>query len=111
VYSATKAFARTFSDALHRELRGTGVRVLAVHPGPVPTEWQEVAGYTSDNRPRGVPGAIAPVQVVEEALAAYERGRRSIIPGRMVRWFLRASQPFPTRVKLARLEQMYRPRS
>ena len=44
-YSASKAFARTFSDSLNGELRGSGVRVLCVNPGPVPTEWQEVAGY------------------------------------------------------------------
>jgi uncharacterized protein len=111
VYSATKAFARTFSDALHRELHGTGVRVLAVHPGPVPTEFQELAGYGDGHRPRGVPGKISAEQVVEEALAAYDRGRRSLIPGRMIRWFIRLSKPLPTGLKLARTEQMYRPRS
>jgi uncharacterized protein len=111
VYSATKAFARTFSDALHRELRGTGVRVLAVHPGPVPTEWQQVAGYADGHRPRGVPGKISAEQVVEEALAAYDRGRRSVIPGRMIRWFVRLTGPVPTALKLARTDQMYRPRS
>src|SRR5512144_962182 len=42
VYAATKAFALNFSDALHAELRDSGVRVLAVNPGPVPTEWQQV---------------------------------------------------------------------
>jgi uncharacterized protein len=109
VYSATKAFARTFSDALRAELRGTGVRILAVHPGPVPTEWQQVAGYAGDHRPRGVPGKIPPAQVVSEALAAYDRGRRSIIPGRMIRWFVRLSKPVPTGLKLQRTEQMYRP--
>jgi short-subunit dehydrogenase len=110
VYSATKAFARTFSDALHRELRGTDVRVLAVNPGPVPTEFQPLAGQTDESRPRGVPGKISAEQVVEEALAAYERGRRSIIPGRVIRWFIRASGPLPTGLKLWRAEQMYRPR-
>ena len=45
VYAATKAFVISFTDAMHTELRGTGVRALAVNPGPVPTEWQQVAGY------------------------------------------------------------------
>src|SRR5438093_11127347 len=71
VYSASKAFARTFSDALHAELRGTGVKVLVVNPGPVPTDWQRIAGYTERSHPRGVPGAIGAERVVEEALAAY----------------------------------------
>ncbi len=56
-YSATKAFARTFSDALSGELRGSGVRALCVNPGPVPTEWQQVAGYEADYLPP-VPGKI-----------------------------------------------------
>src|SRR5215204_1976514 len=43
-YSGSKAFALNFSDALHTELKGTGVRCLAVNPGPVQTEWQGVAG-------------------------------------------------------------------
>src|SRR5438132_8657220 len=45
VYSATKAFARTFSDALAGELRGSGVRVLCVNRGPAATEFQRVASY------------------------------------------------------------------
>ena len=110
VYSATKAFARTFSDALHVELRGSGVRVLCVNPGPVPTEWQEVAGHTETNNPRGVPGEIPPAQVVAEALEAYDAGRRSIVPGRVMRWFMRASKPVPEAFKLRRAEQMYRPK-
>jgi short-subunit dehydrogenase len=110
VYGASKAFARSFSDALHTELRGTGVRVLCVNPGPVPTEWQEVAGHTDESKPRGVPGAIPAAQVVEEALAAYDAGRRTLVPGRFIRWFIRASKPVPESLKLRRAEQMYRPK-
>ncbi|HET8975408.1 MAG TPA: SDR family oxidoreductase, partial [Solirubrobacterales bacterium] len=44
-YGASKAFALNFTEALWAELRGTGVKALAVNPGPVPTEWQQVAGY------------------------------------------------------------------
>ncbi len=109
VYAATKAFAISFTDALHTELRGTGVRVLAVNPGPVPTEWQEVAGY-EPGRVAVVPGRISAEQVVDESLAAYDRGRRSVIPGRTIRWFIRATRPAPRALQLRVAERLYRPR-
>src|SRR5215831_12131459 len=43
VYAATKAYVTSFSEALRAELRGTGVSVCAVCPGPVVTEFQQVA--------------------------------------------------------------------
>jgi short-subunit dehydrogenase len=109
VYAATKAFAISFTDALHTELRGSGVRVLAVNPGPVPTEWQQVAGYEPE-RVAVVPGQIPAEQVVSEALAAYDRGRRSVIPGRTIRWFIRATRPSPRAIQLRVAERIYRPR-
>lgn len=107
-YSASKAFARTFSDALHGELRGTGVKALCVNPGPVPTEWQQVAGYGSDWMPP-VPGKIGPEQVARESLEAFDRGRRTIVPGRVIRWYMRLNTPAPSPVKLRVIERMYRP--
>ena len=69
VYGASKAFALNFTEALHAELRSTDVKVLAVNPGPVPTEWQQVAGYEAVGGEM-MPGAIEADQVVREALAA-----------------------------------------
>jgi short-subunit dehydrogenase len=109
VYAATKAFVISFTDALHTELSGSGVRALSVNPGPVPTEWQQVAGYES-GRVGVVPGSIPADQVVREALAAYDRGRRSVIPGRAIRWFIRATRPAPRAVQLRVTERLYRPR-
>jgi uncharacterized protein len=106
IYSATKAFALHFTESLNEELRGTKVRVLAVNPGPVPTEWQAVAGH--DDLP-SVPGKIEADQVVAESLAAFDRGRRSIVPGRTVRWFLRLTGPSPRSLQLRITERMYRP--
>lgn len=108
VYSATKAFARTFSDALSGELRGTGVKVLCVNPGPVPTEWQQVAGYDEDWVPP-VPGKISAEQVAQEAVQAFERGRRTLIPGFVIRWIVRITKPAPVAIKLRALERTYRP--
>ena len=45
-YYASKAYVQSFSEALAEELRGTGVSVTAVCPGPVSTEFQERAGMT-----------------------------------------------------------------
>ena len=108
VYSASKAFARTFSDALSAELRGTGVRALCVNPGPVPTEWQQVAGYEPGYLPP-VPGKISAAQVAAESLRAFERGRRSLIPGPVFRWYMRINRPAPLPIKLRVVERMYRP--
>jgi len=109
VYAATKAFVISFTDALHVELRGSGVRVLCVNPGPVPTEWQGIAGY-EEGRVGVVPGRISAEQVVREALDAYDRGRRSVIPGRVIRWFIRLTQPSPRAIQLRITERLYRPR-
>ena len=86
------------------------MRVLAVNPGPVPTEWQEVAGYGDSDATGFVPGKIGAEQVVSESLAAYDAGRRSLIPGRTVRWFLRSSKLTPRPLQLRVTERMYRPK-
>jgi short-subunit dehydrogenase len=110
VYAATKAFVRSFTVALRAELRGSGVKVLNVDPGPVATEWQAVAGYPSPDDTLGVPGKVEPSVVAEQSLRAFDRGRGSIVPGAVIRWFQRANALAPTAVKLRVVERMYRPR-
>src|SRR5437867_801369 len=82
VYAATKAYVTSFSEALRAELRGTGVSVCALCPGPVPTEFQEAAKRPG-GQPEGGPGFVhVPVeQVVRDALAALEADRPLVIPG------------------------------
>ncbi len=109
VYGATKAFALNFTEALHAELRGTGVKVLAVNPGPVHTEWQQVAGYDAVGGEM-MPGAIEAEQCVREALEAYDRGKRSMVPGRFFRNFVRLNAPAPRALKIAVAERLYRPK-
>ena len=111
VYSATKAFALNFTDALHTELKGTGIKAMSVNPGPVPTEWQAVAGYEGGVPPKTIPGHIDTAQVVSESLRAYDRGRRSMIPGFVIRNFIRATKPSPRAMQLRVAERMYRPKN
>jgi short-subunit dehydrogenase len=60
VYAATKAFVRSFTEALWGELQGTNVRALTVSPGATKTEFFNAAGFTP-------PGAMAPVSDVVKA--------------------------------------------
>src|SRR5207249_11191282 len=73
VYAATKAYVTSFSEALRADPRETGVSVCTVCPGPVHTEFQEVAKRPGE-QPEGGPGFVhVPVeQVVRDALAALE---------------------------------------
>src|SRR6266581_6902905 len=82
VYAATKAYVTSFSEALRAELRGTGVSVCALCPGPVITEFQQVAkreGVQPDIGPNFL--VVTVEQVVRDALAALEADRPLIIPG------------------------------
>ena len=84
VYAATKAYVTSFSEALRTELRGTGVRVCTLCPGPVHTEFQEVASRPGRKVKPG-PGPeflqVTVEQVVRDALAALEADRPLVIPG------------------------------
>jgi short-subunit dehydrogenase len=82
VYAATKAYVTSFSEALRIELREHGIRVLAVCPGPVRTEFGKVA-RRNENHP-GIPGRawfyVPREQVVAESLAALDRDRARVFP-------------------------------
>ncbi|MDQ2825271.1 MAG: SDR family oxidoreductase [Verrucomicrobiota bacterium] len=83
VYAASKAYVTSFSEGLRAELRGAGVSVCALCPGPVHTEFTEVA-----QRPSGPPNRSGPEfvyvsaeNVARAGLAAVEQDRPLIIPG------------------------------
>jgi uncharacterized protein len=79
VYSACKSFLNSFTEALHFELTGTGVRLQALCPGMTRTEIFDVAGAN----PSAVPGVVwmEAADVVDESLAALERGTLVCVPG------------------------------
>ncbi|MFR9802777.1 SDR family NAD(P)-dependent oxidoreductase [Pseudonocardia sp. RS010] len=84
VYGATKAYLASFAQALAEEVRGTGVRVTALCPGPTVTEFDVAAGLV-DGGIASAPGALTPEQVAADALAGWERSRTMVIPGLLFR--------------------------
>lgn len=80
IYYATKAYVLSFSEALHAELKARGVRVTALCPGPVPTEFAQVAGL-SKGRGTGGPLTQSPGTVAEAGYRGLMRGRRTVVPG------------------------------
>ena len=80
-YAATKAFVLSLGEATNAELSGAGVTVTTVCPGPVKTEFADVAGI-GDSEER-VPGFVwTPVEdVARAAVEGAERGRRVVVPG------------------------------
>ncbi|MGE5212553.1 MAG: SDR family NAD(P)-dependent oxidoreductase [Nitrospirota bacterium] len=82
VYAATKAYVTSFSEALRAELYGTGVTVCALCPGPVVTEFQQVAKREGVQPNIGPQFLVVTVEhVVRDALAAVEADRPLVIPG------------------------------
>ncbi len=83
VYYASKAYVLSFSDALHNELGRHGVRVTALCPGPVQTEFQRRAGFKP-----GMDSTVLHVGAEKVALAGYRgltRGKRIVLPGLGIR--------------------------
>ncbi|QKW21808.1 SDR family oxidoreductase [Kitasatospora sp. NA04385] len=87
VYGASKAYVLSFTEALAHELRGTGVRALAVCPGATDTPFFSVLG----GEVTGPGGKRTPEQVVDTALRALARGRASRVDGLLNR--LTAASP------------------
>jgi short-subunit dehydrogenase len=79
VYYATKAYVVSFSEALHQELKPRGVRVTALCPGPVPTEFQARAGMGSDFFPSFLVRSAE--SVAKDAYRGLKEGRRLVVPG------------------------------
>jgi short-subunit dehydrogenase len=79
-YGATKAFVLSFTDALSADLHGTGVTATSLCPGPVPTEFGEVAAI--DENLMNIPGvSVSPADTAKAAVDGMDGGKRVVIPG------------------------------
>ena len=79
VYYATKAFVLSFSEGLHEEVKGKGVRVAALCPGPTRTEFADVAAMADSALFKRFAGN--PDKVVADGLAALKANRAVKVSG------------------------------
>ncbi len=80
VYYASKAYVLSLTEALHQEAKGSGVHVTALCPGPVATEFFEVAG-SADGRLAKL--GANPRGIAQAGLDGLARNRAIVIPGLM----------------------------
>ena len=78
VYGGTKAFVLAFSQSLHHELAAKGVRVQAVLPGAIRTEFWDIAGQPVENLPQSI--VMSADDLVDAALAGLDQGEFATVP-------------------------------
>lgn len=111
-YAATKAFVLSFSEALWAENQNTGVKILAVCPGPTKSNFFDVAGFEEF-----ASGSIrnqsyaTPESVVKETLKALEGQASNIVAGGFINQIIVNLPRFLPRETLVKLvEQQLRPK-
>jgi hypothetical protein len=114
-YSAAKSYVLTFSEALHQEVHGAGVTVTALAPGPVSTEFWDIAGWEVANGQsfeKAVPRQawVTAEEAAQAGVKGLEAGRRVVVPGLPIRAAMLASQYLPHAVKLPAIEWAMRRR-
>ncbi|HEX7884201.1 MAG TPA: SDR family oxidoreductase [Afipia sp.] len=106
VYYATKAYVLSFTEAMRGELGPKGVRVTALCPGTVPTEFQGVAGFKP-----GLDSAVLNLSAAAVARAGYRglmSNKRLVLPGvgvRMIPFMLRFAPRSLVLASVARVQQ------
>jgi len=114
-YSAAKAYVLTFTEALHHELKGSGVTVTALAPGPVRTDFWAQAGWevgTGQTFETAVPGAawVSAEAAARAGVSGLEAGHRVVVPGLPMRAAMLASSHIPHALKLPVIEWAMRRR-
>lgn len=108
VYGASKAFVVSFSESVRTELRGSGVSVTAVCPGPVRTEFTAAAGIPGvEDRTPGLVWMSAE-DIARNAVDGAAQDKRVVVPGVLHRAAALAAQHSPRAVTLPLVGRVWR---
>lgn len=108
-YAASKAFVLSYTRALAQELRGSGVTATALCPGPVETEFAEVAGLDGEQAGQSLPKMmwVSAADVATAAIDGMGKGRDVVIPGMANRVGASLAHLMPRRVLLPILARQH----
>ena len=114
-YAAAKAYVLSFSEAIHQEVAGHGVIVTALCPGPVDTEfWEiadwEVAGRRTSESALPSPAMISAKDAARAGIDGLDGGKRVVVPGLPMRAAMLATRYIPHALKLPVVERVMRGR-
>lgn len=97
VYSATKAYVKSFSLALHEEYKDKDIVVTAVCPGYTQTNFQNAAKMSPD----AVGIKMLPEDVVRQSLIAHKNGKKLVINGFINKIMAHSNRFLPSAITLA----------
>jgi short-subunit dehydrogenase len=97
VYYASKAFVKSFSEALTEECRGDQIRVTALCPGPVDPGFAETAGLQTSLLMRA-PGKVSAADVARAGWDGLAAGRAVVVPGLLTRAAMQSLRVAPRRL-------------
>ena len=100
LYSATKAFIRNYSRALHVELRDRGISVTAVCPGWMDTDLIDRAQTGAQRTVRRFTGMVSPDVVAQKALRDAQRGKDMSVYGAMIKLAHLVAKVLPQRAMM-----------
>ena len=109
-YGAAKAWARSFSKAIHEEVKPKGIAVTAMCPGPVTTEFFDVSGPTPIEAVVPKQLWVGPEEVARSAVDALDANRSEVIPGRGMGALVHASRMIPHELAMPVLGKVFRQR-
>ena len=104
LYYASKAFLLSFSEAVANEVKGTGVTVTAVCPGPTSTEFARRAGSSGSRLFHGP--VMTAGEVAREGYRAMMEGRAVWITGARNRWLIRGARLAPRAMVVERARRL-----
>ncbi len=93
MYYASKAFLVSFSHAVAEEVKGTGVTVTVLCPGPTRTEFEQAAGVEGSKLFQGE--VMSAEAVAREGYRAMMAGKAEVIAGARNRWMIRGTRLAP----------------